>query len=121
MSEEQLKALETLGANYDEILGRFMGKADFYIRMIQKLPADKSFNVSKEALEKGDYAAMFAATHTMKGLVGNFGFQKLMDDLDPLNEALRNEPYDEAYIREVFEVVEGNYQEAMEVINTKFA
>jgi len=121
MSEEQLKALETLGVNYDEIIGRFMGKADFYIRMIKKLPADKSFKESKEALEKGDYAAMLAATHTLKGLVGNFGFQKLIDDICPLNEALRKEPYDEAYIRNKFEGIERNYQEAMEVINTKFA
>lgn len=119
MSEEQLKALETLGVNYDETIGRFMGKADFYIRMVKKFPDDQSFSQSKEALEKADYEAMFAATHTLKGLVGNFGFQKLIDEVYPLNEALRSAPYDEQMIQDTFARMETYYNEAIEVINNQ--
>lgn len=120
MSEEQLKALQSLGVNYGEIIGRFMGKDDFYIRMLKKLPADHSFVDAQEALAQKDYDKMFVATHTMKGLVGNFGLQNLIDDIYPLNEALRGEPYDEAYISEAFGRIEKNYQEAIGIIETKF-
>jgi len=118
MNEEQMKAFKELGVNYSEVIVRFMGKGDFYIRMVKKLPADKSFEQAREALEQGDYAAMFEATHTLKGLVGNFGFQKLIDDVYPLNEELRNKPYNKEYIKEAFARISINYQEAVRVIES---
>ena len=36
--------LQTVGVNYDEVLKRFMGKEDFYLRMLKKFLDDKNYD-----------------------------------------------------------------------------
>lgn len=121
MRDDQLQALESLGVNYNDVLGRFMGKESFFIRMLNKFPADTSFEDAKQALAEGDYEKVFHGIHTLKGLTSNFGFEVLMKDIYEVNEELRTPPYNEEYIKEKFVIIEENYRNAMDVINTYFA
>ena len=120
MRDDQLQALESLGVNYQEVLGRFMGKESFFIRMLKKFPVDTSFQDAKQALAEGDYEKVFHGIHTLKGLTSNFDLQVLMKDIYEVNEELRNPPYNEEFIKEKFVIIEENYNKAIDVINNNF-
>ena len=43
--------LVTVGVEYDEVLKRFMGKEDFYLRMLKKFLDDKNYDALKHSVE----------------------------------------------------------------------
>ena len=57
----------------------FMGNADFYMKMFAKLPANTALKRMRDAFAARDAAALFAASHELKGVYASLG-------LTPLNE-----------------------------------
>ena len=85
---------ESLGSDYDEVLGRLMNKEDLIRRLLKKYAEDQNFDRLKTAMAEKDYAQAFTAAHTLKGLAANLGFTELFNSVSVLTEKLRGGVYD---------------------------
>lgn len=110
--------LEAVGVEYDEVLKRFMGKEDFYLRMLKKFLDDKNYEGLKQAVEQKNWTEAFTHAHTVKGLCGNLGLGGILQYVVPLTEEVRQEPYDEERIVGYMEDVSKAYVETIEVIQS---
>jgi len=77
----QSKLLETLaakGCTIEEMLTEtFMGKEDFYVRMLRKLPANTSMGRVLAALAANSAKGVFDAAHELKGMYSTLGLAPL--------------------------------------------
>lgn len=110
--------LETVGVEYDEVLKRFMGKEDFYLRMLRKFLDDKNYGELKRTVDEKNWKEAFTYAHTVKGLCGNLGLGAIMDYVGPLTEELRSEPYDEESIMHNMSHVAKAYDKTVEIIQS---
>ncbi len=108
--------LQALGVPYDEVLNRFLGKEDFYLRMLKKFLDDKNFEDLKHAAEEKRWPEAFKYAHTLKGLCANLGLNGILEYEMPLTEELRNEPYNEESINDYMTGATKEYEKAVEVI-----
>ncbi len=108
--------LAAVGVEYDEVLKRFMGKEDFYLRMLKKFLNDQNYEELRQAVAQKDWPEAFKYAHTVKGLCGNLGLGGMLEYVGPMTEELRSEPYDEAAITGYMENVSKAYEETIEVI-----
>lgn len=108
--------LQALGVPYDEVLNRFLGKEDFYARMLKKFLEDKNFEGMRQAISEKRFADAFRFAHTAKGLCANLGLNGILEYEEPLTEELRNEPYNEEHITEYLSGAVKEYEKAVEVI-----
>ncbi len=95
------EALEAYGADYDETLRRFVGNEGFYLKILGKLPQDKSLQRLGSALENGNFTDAFEAAHTLKGVAGNLGltplYQAVCVIVEPLRLGEKRSDYQELY------------------------
>lgn len=110
--------LTAVGVNYDEVLKRFMGKEDFYVRMLRKFLNDKNFDGLKQAVADQNWQDAFTYAHTVKGLCGNLGLGGIMDYVSPLTEELRSGPYDEGKILDYMSSAQSVYDKTVELIQS---
>ena len=89
MGENLKSELTAVGVDYDSALERFMGKENLYQKFLIKFLDDKNFQSLGKALKDKDIEEAFKCAHTIKGLSGNLGLNKLSDSVVPLVEALR--------------------------------
>ena len=110
--------LTEIGVKYDEVLNRFMGKEDFYLRMLKKFLDDKNYEGLKQAVEQKNWPEAFKYAHTVKGLCGNLGLDGMLDHVAPLTEEVRSEPYNEENIVKYMTNVSEAYEKTVEVIRS---
>lgn len=110
--------LEAIGVEYDEVLKRFMGKEDFYLRMLKKFLDDKNYEGLKQSVDDKNWQAAFTHAHTVKGLCGNLGLGDILEYIEPLTEEVRSEPYNEENIIAYMDKVAKAYEETVEVIQS---
>lgn len=110
--------LTAVGVEYDEVLKRFMGKEDFYLRMLKKFLDDKNYDGLKQAVEQKNWPEAFTYAHTVKGLCGNLGLGGMLQHVVPLTDELRSEPYDEESIVNYMQNVSAAYDETVGVIQS---
>ncbi|MBD5476749.1 MAG: Hpt domain-containing protein [Lachnospiraceae bacterium] len=108
--------LMAVGVEYDEVLKRFMGKEDFYLRMLKKFVDDKNYGGLQQAVADKNWKEAFTYAHTVKGLCGNLGLGGILDYVGPLTEELRNGPYDEESIAHHMRHATKAYDKTVEVI-----
>ena len=90
MDEKRKKELVEVGIHVDEGTARMMGNQNFYIRLLQKFPSDKSYARLLDAARK--------AAHTLKGLTGDLSIAVLFIPLTEIMEALRRRDMDRALV-----------------------
>jgi HPt (histidine-containing phosphotransfer) domain-containing protein len=77
------------GSNYEAAVSIMMN--DMLIeRMLAKFMANNSYNDIIEAYNAHDYKALFALSHSFKGVTGNLALTKLFELASVLTEATRN-------------------------------
>lgn len=117
--EKKMKEkLAQIGVEYDEVLQRFMGKEDFYLRMLKKFLDDKNYEGLKQTVEQKDWAGAFTYAHTVKGLCGNLGLGAMLEYIVPLTEEVRSAPYNEESIMEYMQNVSSAYEKTIEAIQS---
>lgn len=110
--------LAQIGVEYDETLKRFMGKEDFYLRMLKKFLDDKNYGELKQAVADKNWPEAFKYAHTVKGLCGNLSLGDMLKYVVPLTEELRSEPYNEETILAYMEDANKAYDQTVEVIRS---
>lgn len=110
--------LVEIGVDYDEVLNRFMGKEDFYLRMLKKFLDDKNYEGLKQAVEQRNWSEAFAYAHTVKGLCGNLGLGGILEYVVPLTEEVRSAPYDEESIVNYMSDASKAYEKTVEVVRS---
>lgn len=93
---ELIEKLKALGVDTDEALGRFMGNAGLYVRMLGKFKKNAEENASLEYFESGDYETAVAKTHTLKGVTGNLSLTPLYEAYTEIVASLRAGENDKA-------------------------
>lgn len=110
--------LTSIGVEYEETLKRFMGKEDFFLRMLKKFLDDQNYVKLKQAVSDKNWPEAFTHAHTVKGLCGNLSLGNMLEYVVPLTEELRNAPYDEEKIVSYMEGVDKAYAQTVEVIRS---
>lgn len=110
--------LQAVGVKYDEVLKRFMGKEDFYLRMLKKFLDDKNYGELRKAVDEKRWEDAFTYAHTVKGLCANLGLDGILEYAVPLTDEVRSEPYDEEKILTYMEQVTERYEQTREVIQS---
>ena len=84
-----LEDLKNYGADTDEGIGRCMGMEDFYLKLVNTLPADVNFEKMETAIETGDAKSAFEASHALKGVLGNLSITPLIGPVTEICERVR--------------------------------
>ena len=89
MTEEFKNELVKAGVDYNGAVARFVGSEEIYEQFLYRFTEDKSLIQLEEFLAKGDLITAFKRAHTLKGLSGNYGFNKMYEATIPVVEILR--------------------------------
>ena len=84
-----IDALQALGVDTQEGLGRCMNNEAFYFRLIAKAMEDNSIEKLKEAIEAGNLDTAFELSHALKGVLGNLALTPLYTIVCEMTEHLR--------------------------------
>lgn len=77
-----------VGGDYDATLNR-IPKESMVLRFVKKYTDDKTYAQLTEAVKAQDWETAFRASHTLKGVAQNLGFDRLYAVSVPLTEAMR--------------------------------
>lgn len=111
---DMLDALRSAGNDVDGALGRFMGNEMMYVKFLGKLESDDSFDKLGAAFAAGDVKECFAASHTLKGVLGNLGLTRLVELNTPIVETARGGAMPQETDVEAFKAA---YLETLKIIN----
>ena len=104
---------EQIGANYTDVIER-LGSETLVQKFAQRFLADKSYENLKDALQKQEEQEAFRASHTLKGICLNLGFDGLYKASSELTELLRGGSMEGA--EELFERVKEQYDKTVGAI-----
>ena len=77
------------GADWDELLDRFMGNEDLIAKFMFKFLNDQSMNDLTKFLGEGNVTEAFKAVHTLKGVGSNLALKGFITPVCELTEILR--------------------------------
>ncbi len=106
---------EVIGSNFNNVLKR-LGSESLVKHFAMKFLNDESFAQLKKAYEEKDTEQAFHAIHTLKGVCGNLGFDKLYAISAELTERLRNGSIEGT--EQLFEQVEEQYNIILNAIKS---
>lgn len=85
-----IDALRAYGADVDDGLRRCMNNEGFYLKLVEKVAADPSFDQLKEAVEGGDLGRGFELAHALKGVTANLALTPVETPVREITELLRS-------------------------------
>ena len=84
-----MEKLIDYGADTETALGRCFGNQDFYLRLVNMVPASAEFDKLAAAVEAGDLDDAFNQAHALKGILGNLSLTPAYDKVCEITELLR--------------------------------
>lgn len=78
-----------IGGDYRATLARIPSEA-LVKKFVLKYPSDRSCSELEESLKAGDWKTAFRASHTLKGVAQNLGFERLYQASAALTDAVRD-------------------------------
>ncbi len=114
MNQEIKEALAAAGVNMEEALNRLMNNEMLLKRLLLKFKDDKNFAGLEQAVAEKSYEDAFHCAHTLKGVAGNLGLEKVMNADVVVVEKLRSQNY-EGLEEDVANLKEA-YTQVMDVI-----
>lgn len=79
MNQEIKEALAAAGVNMEEALNRLMNNEMLLKRLLLKFKDDKNLAGLEQAVAEKSYEDAFHCAHTLKGVAGNLGMEKIMN------------------------------------------
>jgi chemotaxis protein histidine kinase CheA len=79
---------DAMEAVYEDVIGR-LRTDERVTRFLTKFPADPSYQLLCDSLEKGDVAETFRAAHTMKGISQNLSLTRFYHSAAALSDYLK--------------------------------
>ncbi len=86
----------SVGSDESEVVSRLGGNPALVVRFVTRFLSDGSFTTLSDALASGDIQTAFRAAHTLKGVCGTLGFQRLYEKASAVTELLRAGSLDSA-------------------------
>lgn len=117
MEKEKREQLKSLGVDVDSTLERFMGNEELYLKFVRKTGEDPTVGELMEALERGDYDAVYRSAHTLKGVAANLGFSYLQSAAEKAVCLMREDPADWNRMTNACEEVEEQMRQVLLVTN----
>lgn len=69
--------LQKAGVDKEEAAGRFAGRIEILEKFLLKFPEDAVYGAMLEHVAQGNVEETTRSLHTLKGVTGNLGLQKL--------------------------------------------
>lgn len=121
MDSMQIRLLfKEAGIDYDTALRRMMGKESLYYRFLKKFLEDENYAMLVKAAGQGDGDGAFRAAHTLKGLCGNLGMDRLLAAVSKTVEKLRShqaETLPQDFLKDELLEVTRAYDEVVQAIS----
>lgn len=105
------RVYEDIGGNYSEALTRLMNDS-LIEKFLIKFKDGNYINPIKDAISRSDYEALFACSHTLKGVALNMAFSSLGKSISELTDYVRGDNAkiaDYTKINELFSIVLNDY------------
>lgn len=90
MDDDVKHMLLAADIDVEGVLERFMGNEALFLRFFKKFGDDESYRNLKESIKSGEWQNAFCAVHTLKGVAGNLGMNRLFAVSSDITEKLRN-------------------------------
>lgn len=108
-------ALKEAGVDTDGALRRFSNNTGLYERFLVKFPSDENFGRIKPALDAGDFETALTAAHTLKGVSGNLGMDRLYRACTEIVSLIRGG--DQAKARNAYTELDAAYRELLDALS----
>lgn len=96
MYEAFIERLSSCDVDTVTALRRFVGSTDLYGKYLCAFPQDENFARIALALERDDFEAALTAVHTLKGVSGNLGMDRLFAACSETVVFLRKQQHEQA-------------------------
>ncbi len=116
MTDEQIKILEDIGVDYDDVMERFVDNDALYLKCLYKFLEDDNFKTMCEGIEEKDALKAFEGAHALKGVSANLGFEDLVMEVCIITEVFRAGRLD--YNESNFERLKSEYEKTIKAINS---
>lgn len=114
MDVKVMLALRTAGVDTDSALRRFSGNTALYERFLLKFPQDENFGKIGPAFAQGNWGDALTAAHTLKGISGNLGMERLYQACSETVSLLRSDEHERA--ADSYQEMENAYQQICEAL-----
>lgn len=118
--EEALKVrLEDGGINVNAALDRFMGNEAMFVRYLQKFTNEQSYLLLKNSISSDDRETARREAHTLKGICGTLGCEKMQKLVITLEQHIRDNNWTDAV--NLMPEVSRNYESLCTLIMREFS
>ena len=120
MDESRKQILISAGIDADDALERLMGNESLLERFLKKFLEDENYAMLVKAAGQGDGDGAFRAAHTLKGLCGNLGMDRLLAAVSKTVEKLRShqaETLPQDFLKDELLEVTRAYDEVVQAIS----
>lgn len=108
------EGMQEMNIDNSTTLNRFGNNEGLYLRFLRKISEDPTFSKLREAVEEKKYDEIEISAHTLKGVAGNLGLDKLMKSCSDLVNDIRSGSYDQ--IDEHFKEAEQDYDQVLHTV-----
>ena len=108
--------LDQLNIDQDALLKRFSGNDKLIEHFLHKFPQDATFIQLENAIAQCDWDASLVAVHTLKGIAGNFGMERLYSACSNMLILLRSGDSVQDQAAREFTAVRQEYMHILECI-----
>lgn len=112
---EWKECLRKADVDVDGAIQRFSNKEERYIKYLRLFRNNSSFRNLLISLENGNCNEAFECCHSLKGVVGNLGFNTLYPNIYEACEILRSGSMEG--VMEMIESITDNYNEIIRIIS----
>lgn len=116
MSADIIFKLQEVGVDTDAALRRFSNNDMLYKRFLLRFPEDQNFVKIEEAMKSCNWSDMLTAAHTLKGLSGNLGMNRLLEICSSMTTYLREGRSEDAV--NLYPELEEAYREIYLILET---
>ena len=109
-----IESLQDLGNDTQSAVRRFAGNTDLYTHFLLNFLKDDTYQKLSAALQCEDWKAMLSEAHTLKGVAGNLGLNKLHQISADIVAALRAGDFTAA--KDAYGVLAIAYQEIRAIL-----